>query len=370
MADVNKKYVDLASLQKYDELIKDKISTDSAAAAAAAVGALDTSSDVGIASVSSDVVTLKAGVKQVDGLISNGSGSDIVLAKVAKTGASEDVTYDNSTSGLTASDVKAAIDEVAAASSGGVASKTIWLHDDSAGQSAYAKVYNLYQGENDYVADRTDGKTNPTLKGTINIAKDKVLQSAAIVDITFNNDKLYDGATDVTSLIKGEATPTAADAGKYLKMTMQNVDDPLYVNLQTFVDVYTAASGAAEVQIDITNHVISATIVSIDGAKIVYKDETSAGAGDGESVKAALSRLDGAVTVNGSVKKEAKDAADAAVAALNTSSDVAMFSHDGTTGAVTFTGSLAESSGVIAEGSGDDVIFTPVTNAEIQAMFA
>ncbi len=370
MADVNKKYVDYASLTKYDELIKQQILTDAAAAASTAVGALDTSSDVGIASEASGVVTLKSGVKQVDGLISQGTGSDITLAKVATTGASEDVSYDNTTSGLSAATVKAAIDEVAAASSGGVASKTIWLHDDSAGQSTYAKVYNLYQGENDYVAGRTDGKTNPTLKGTINIAKDKVLKDAGIVDITFSDSKLWDGSTDVTALIKGEGTPTAADAGKYLKMEMQEVDDPLYVNLQTFVDVYTAASGAAEIQIAINNHEISASVVSIDGSKIVYKAETSAGAGDGESVKAALARLDGAVTVAGSVKKEAKDAADAAVAALDTSSDVAMYSHDAVSGAVTFTGSLAETDGIIGAGSGDNVIFTPVTTAEIQALFA
>ena len=152
-------------------------------------------------------------------------------------------------------------------------------------------------------------------------------------------------------------------------MEMQEVDDPLYVNLQTFVDVYTAASGAAEIQIAINNHEISASVVSIDGSKIVYKAETSTGAGDGETVKAALARLDGAVTVAGSVKKEAKDAADAAVAALDTSSDVALYSHDSVTGAVTFTGTLAETDGIVGAGSGDDVIFTPVTTAEIQALF-
>lgn len=44
-----------------------------------------------IASVSSDVVTLKAGVAQSSGAISNSSGSDITLAKVAKTGAYNDL---------------------------------------------------------------------------------------------------------------------------------------------------------------------------------------------------------------------------------------------------------------------------------------
>ena len=60
--------------------------------------------------------------------------------------------------------------------------KKIWFHDDSAGQSDYAKVYHLYQGENDYVADREDGKTNPVLKGTINIPKDLVPQPTVAPD--------------------------------------------------------------------------------------------------------------------------------------------------------------------------------------------
>ena len=45
----------------------------------------------GIASVSNDIVTLKSGVTQSGGTISNSSGSDIVLAKVAKTGAYVDL---------------------------------------------------------------------------------------------------------------------------------------------------------------------------------------------------------------------------------------------------------------------------------------
>ena len=44
-----------------------------------------------IASVSSNIVTLKAGVAQNGGTISNSSASDITLAKVAKTGAYSDL---------------------------------------------------------------------------------------------------------------------------------------------------------------------------------------------------------------------------------------------------------------------------------------
>jgi hypothetical protein len=56
-----------------------------------AIGALDGSAT--IATVSSDVVTLKAGLTETDGVVANSNGSDIVLAKVAKTGKAEDVSY-------------------------------------------------------------------------------------------------------------------------------------------------------------------------------------------------------------------------------------------------------------------------------------
>ena len=357
MADITKKYVDYAGLSKYDELIKGQITADVATEATRAAGVESGLQDA-IDVLNGDNTTAGSVAKAVKDL-------DDTLAAVAKSGAAGDVSIEDQAGNFTATDVEGALAELAAASSGGVASKTIYVTDESSGQSDYAKVYKIYQGEN-----APDAQTNPaTLKGTINIPKDKVLQASSIVDITFSENKLWDGAVDVTALIKGADTPTAADAGKYLKMEMQNVTDPLYVNLQTFVDVYTAASGATEIQIDITNHVVSASVVSIDGSKIVYKAETSAGAGDGETVKQALTRLDGSDSTTGSVAKVAKDAAAAAVAELDTTSDVAIASHNSSTGAVTFAGSVAESDGIIEDGSADDVVFTPVTNAEIQALF-
>ena len=357
MADVTKKYVDYAGLSKYDELIKGQMAADIASEAARAAG---------VESGLQDAIDILNGDDSTTGSVAKAvKDLDNQLADVAKSGNAEDVAYDNTTSGLTSDDVQAAIDELAEASAGGVASKTIYVTDESSGQSDYAKVYKIYQGTN-----APDAQEDPAvLKGTINIPKDKVLKDSSIVTITFSENKLWDGATDVTALIKGSDTPTAADAGKYLKMEMQNVDDPLYVNLQTFVDVYTVASGATEIQLALNDHELSASVVSIDGSKIVYKAETSAGAGDGETVKQALTRLDADDQTTGSARKIAKDAADAAVAALDTVSDVALATNNSSTGAVTFTGSMAEADGVIEAGTADNIVFTPVTNAEIQALF-
>lgn len=63
-----------------------------------------------IASKSGNVVTIKTGVTEADGIISNATGTDIVLKEVAVTGAASDVEYDNSHSEMSAQNVQAAID--------------------------------------------------------------------------------------------------------------------------------------------------------------------------------------------------------------------------------------------------------------------
>lgn len=213
-----------------------------------------------IASKSGNVVTLKAGVSQSAAVVSNNSDSDITLAEVASTGAAEDVSYDNTTSGLTATDVQGAIDEVAEASAGGVSSKTVYMVDNGA-TSVYAKVYSVYQGSTGSSSSPVAGEKI----GEINIPKDKVVESGSVVTVTFNSEdgKLYDGATDVTELIKGAGgTASANDAGKYIKLGLQNVTDPLYIFVKDLVDIYTAQQNAAQIQITIDgNNVISAEIV-------------------------------------------------------------------------------------------------------------
>lgn len=362
MSDVNKKYVDYAGLSKYDELIKGQILSDAANAANTKVATLDTQTDVTIASESSGVVTLKAGIKEVDGIIAQGTGSDITLAKAATTGAAEDISYSNTIGGTAVTNVDDALDALATASAGGVASKTVYLNDESAGQSDYAKVYKLYQG-----SDSSD-MTNNTLVGTINVPKDKVVQSGSVVDIVFkaSDDTLHEGTesgTDVTELIKGSTTPTAADAGKYIKLVLQNVTDPLYIAASDLVDVYTGGS-TAEVIVSVSGGTITATIDEIAASKITHNNST---------VEAALATLEGNSSTAGSVAKAEADAkayADGLIAALDTSSDVAIASHNASTGVVTIKGSIAETDGVIAAGSADNITFTPVSTAEIQALFS
>lgn len=215
---------------------------------------------------------------------------DSELSAVAKSGDASDVNYDNSNSGLMSDDVQGAIDELANASQGGAASKTVWFRDDSSGQSEYAKVYRIYQG-----ANAPEASTSPaTLLGTINIPKDEVLQDADIVAITYNNGHLYDGSTDVTELIKGTGgTATADDAGKYMKFIMQNVSDPLYANLSEFIDAYTGGTNT-EATVSISNsNEITVSINEINGSKITNTSITKTKLASG--VQASLDLADTAL---------------------------------------------------------------------------
>lgn len=81
---------------------------DVATAVNTVIGNLDGSATATAAS--GDVYTVLTSVTETDGVITK--GGEVTLAAVAKTGDADDVTYDNTDSGLTATDVQAAIDEL------------------------------------------------------------------------------------------------------------------------------------------------------------------------------------------------------------------------------------------------------------------
>lgn len=326
--------VSIGKLGEYDELLKswtgDQIE--------AAVEALDTESDVTIASKSGNAVTLTGSIAEADGIVGAGSASSITLADVAATGAAEDVSIADSGSYFTSTDVEGALAELAQASAGGVASKTVYLQDESAGQSDYAKVYKLYQG-----ADSSD-MTQNVLVGTVNIPKDKVVQDGHIVTVSGGVDS------------DGDTVPSGVTDGTYIKLTLQNVATPIYINVADLIDDYTGGT-TAEVTVAVSNtNEITATINTIDGAKIIYKTETSAGAGDGETVKAALTRLDGSASTTGSVAKKIADA----IGDLDTANDVVIASKSGDI--VTLKAGVKEEDGVIAQGTGSDIALAAVAS--------
>lgn len=231
---------------------------------------------------------------------------DNSLASVAKTGTAADVSYDNTTSGLTADDVQEAIDELAEASAGGVASKTIYLADESAGQSAYAKVYGIYQG-----ADSSDMTKNVSV-GKINIPLDKVVKSATLVT---EDDK--------------------GNEGYFLKLEFQNDAGVVYVDLTVLADVYSGVTGS-EVAVTVDGYNISASIVEVSGKKLtaesVGKDKLT------PSVQSSLDLADSAVqsvtegATNGTINV---DGTDVSVHGLGTAAYTASTAYDASGAAAT-----------------------------------
>lgn len=83
--------------------------------------------------------------------------------------------------------------------------------------------------------------------GTINIPKDLVVSSGSVV---------------VGNWVNGVFTENASGTGKAVKLVIANQTNPIYINVQDLVDVYTAEQDAEEIQIAISNtNEISATIV-------------------------------------------------------------------------------------------------------------
>lgn len=212
---------------------------------------------------------------------------------------------------------------------------TVALETTTGGsEDPYSKRYTIKQGPNE----------SQTTIGNIDIPKDMVVEEGAVVDITFNSEdnKLYDGATDVTELIKGQGgTATAADAGKYIRLTIANAtSDKLYIAAKDLVDVYTAQQNATQIQLAIdSNNVISATVVagSIGTTELSTAVNTSLGKADSALQASDITEgsTNGTIAVDGTdvavhglgtaayASTTDFDAAGSAAAVLGTSSDTA-----------------------------------------------
>lgn len=164
-------------------------------------------------------------------------------------------TNGNNSAAYTAADEIATKGDVAGAS-GNANSKTIYLKDETAGQSEYAKVYHFYQG-----ADAVDMSKNSDI-GVINLAKDLVVSGGKVVTV----------ASEVDS--DGDQAPGLVD-GTYIKLFVQNQDEALYINVLDLVNDFTVEENAQQIQLEISaTREISATIV--DGS--VGTDSLSDGA--------------------------------------------------------------------------------------------
>lgn len=174
------------------------------------------------------------------------------------------VPFDDTTAHTGSSTVQGAIDSIAQATGGGVAAKTVYITETSGGAGdIYSKRYGIYQG-----GEGSASTPDPTeFLANIDIPKDMVVESGSVVEIFFDDsdDTLHEGSIsgpDVTEAIKGAGvTPTAADAGKYIKLIIANASSTaIYIKVTDLVDLYT---GGSSTYIDVTisnSNVITATL--------------------------------------------------------------------------------------------------------------
>lgn len=225
-----------------------------------------------IATVTNDgVVTLKAGIVQTDGKVSQGEGSDIVLKKVAFTGDAADVDVATGIEGLTASNVQAALAELQG-DIDAINGQTITAKENQAVEVTTAENGNttigleLAEGEKvlsqtaaglkttltvdtkkyptentaeGYVADKA-GKTYIQIKG---IGGEVISETDAAA---FVKDGMLNTATVVKGIWTGESfTESTEGQNKAIKLVW-NTDagkEAMYINAETLVDSYTAGNG-------------------------------------------------------------------------------------------------------------------------------
>jgi hypothetical protein len=148
-------------------------------------------------------------------------------------------------------DLVAAINEVrVAVDVGGTGSQVALVKSDD------GLTYTLKQGNNEV--------------GTIDIPKDMVVESGSVV-----------------------VDPEGQTAGTYIKLVLANVADPLFINVGTLVDLYTASENATQVQVSVDNTTrkISASIVagSVNTTELADNAVTTAKIADANVTLAKLS---------------------------------------------------------------------------------
>lgn len=210
---------------------------------------LDTNADVVIASEAGGVVTLKAGVKEVDGVIAQGTGSDITLAKAATTGAAEDIAITDEGGNLDATNVEDALAELAEAIADATSAGAVTCETSDPVSGDILRTYSFYQGVE--AGDDAAAKAAKKIVD-VNVPRDYLVKEAEV--------KTVDTADDPYS---------GAEVGdKYIDFTVNTKDSAgtathLYIPVDELMSAISAAQGATQVQVAISaTNEISATLVA------------------------------------------------------------------------------------------------------------
>ena len=155
-------------------------------------------------------------------------------------------------------------------------------------------------------------------------------------------------------VVSGEVVvdPEGQTAGTYIKLVIANQEAPIYINVKSLVDVYTAEQSATQIQLSISDtNEISATIVAGSVGTTELTD------GSVTTVKIA--------DANVTLAKLAKDVTDAIADAKKAGTDASAAVTALEEGAVaTNTSNIATLQGLVGEG------FEPISESFIRGLFA
>lgn len=346
MAETIKEYLNLEGLEHYDGKIKEVISNADAttlqSAKEYADGLSSNYDSVGTAQTKMEQLANGA-VKTNTDAIATLNGADTVEGSVAKSVKDAKDAIETKLGSLESlnttkkDNLVEAINEVRSAVETGGTGSVVTI-DTTTTTEGYLKSYTIKQGS--------------TEVGVIDIPKDLVVASGEIV-----------------------VDPSGQPAGTYIKLVIANQEAPIYIDVKTLVDAYTAQASAAQVQLTISaTNEISAVIVagSIGTTELADDAVTTIKIADGNVTKAKLS-----TEVQTSLGK-----ADSAVQSVVSGSGNGTIAVDGTDVAVKGLGSAAytnsdayDAAGAAAQALTDakayaDGLMTPITTDQINALFA
>lgn len=309
-----------------------------------------------IATEADGVVTIKAGVVETNGVITNSEGAaDIVLKKVATTAKAEDINVEGkvveTTEGIVGYELPAG---TAQATAEHLASEiaTVDAAVKALKTASEVTVEKLEAAEEGYIASYVVKQNNTKVGATINIPKDYLVKNAELKTCTVAD-------TPVAGYKVGD---------KYMDFTINTVEGSgneshIYINVNELFDAYTSGSEVGDtvvVTVDNANNKISADITdgTIARAKInaafeknitdVEKTHAAAAEGSGAKYKTVAEEINDKVVTLDAEENQSANAE--ATYAANTGLNL----H------------IKEEDGVITEFSGS---IDTVTETQINSLF-
>lgn len=180
------------------------------------------------------------------------------IKAIATSGNASDVSISDSGSYFDSTNVEGALQELGADLASSIEAGEVTLEVKGTPNTGYLKSYTIKQGG--------------VSIGDIDIPKDLVVTGGSVVTGTWNN-----------GVFTEDQVQPGSGSGKALKLSIANQTSPVYINVADLVDVYTAAPGAAKIQLAISaGNVISASVVagSIEKTDLVQAVQTSLGKAD------------------------------------------------------------------------------------------